>query len=177
MTVTWNPYRGPLPKWRPAVLAAGIPGIPGTPAELSGRAVPVQPPPGSATPAWFATWAAAVQLWGTDNRPTNAAWFVPAETPPRFTPGTPAELNGTPVEPYGGVRGNQMGFPEPEPMGGNAMVPGSPPSATALMSDIDAMTAGSIIPGFIYPPETNPLTKLEFKKFQAGFGRRQRRRE
>jgi hypothetical protein len=71
ITVTWNPYRGPLPKWRPAELAAGIPGIPGTPAEFSGSAVLFQPPPASAVPAWFSTWVAAAQLWGADKRPTD----------------------------------------------------------------------------------------------------------
>ena len=55
MIVGWNPYRGPWPKAYLAVLGMGIPGMPGTPPELSGRAVPVQPPPGSAAPAWFAT--------------------------------------------------------------------------------------------------------------------------
>ena len=50
ITVGRNPYRGPLPKWWAALLTAGIPGMPGTPDELSGTTVPVQPPPGSATP-------------------------------------------------------------------------------------------------------------------------------
>ena len=36
------------------------------------RVGPVQPPPGNAVPAWFVTSVAAVQLCGTDNRPTNA---------------------------------------------------------------------------------------------------------
>src|SRR5271163_3657259 len=113
---------------------------------------------------------AAVQLLGTDNRPTIAAWFVPAENPSRSTPGTPAVpigqppgLAGRPTEPNG-ARGTQLAFPEPAPMGGNAVASGCAATETALMSAIAAVTAGSMTPGFTYPAETNPLTKLESKK-------------
>jgi hypothetical protein len=143
ITVTWNPYRGPLPKWRPAVLAAGTPGIPGTPADPSGRAVLVQPPPGSATPARFSTWVAAVQLWGTDNRPTSAARWVPAEIPPSPTPGAPAEPNGTPAElnaKFGVSIGAHTGFPAPSPTAGSPVAPGAPPTATPLRSANAAVT-------------------------------------
>lgn len=37
-----------------------------------------------------------------------------------------------------------------------------------MMSDIAAVIAGVMIPGFTYPPETNPLKKLEFKNCPTG---------
>ena len=124
----------------------GIPGIAaGTPcgAPAPGPTALVQPPPANVAPAGLATWAAAVQVWGTDKRPTNAAWLVPPETtPPRSTPGTPA----APAAP-GVNRGNHPGFPAPAPMGGSAVAPGVAETATALISDIPAVTAGSMMAG------------------------------
>ena len=174
ITVTWNPYRGPLPKWRPAVLAAGIPGIPGTPAELSGSAVLFQPPPASAVPAWFSTWVAATQLWGTDKRPTNTPRVIPAEAMPCPTPGTLVEPNGVARElsaTFGVNNGNHVAFPVPAPMGGSAVAPGSPATVTALMSAIDPVMVCWMMAGLVYPAETNPLTKLESKKLQRSVGK------
>ncbi len=45
----------------------------------------------------------------------------------------------------------------------------NPGVCNELMSDISLITAGVMMAGFAYPPETNPLTRLEFKKSQAGF--------
>ena len=41
-----------------------------------------------------------------------------------------------------------------------------------MMSDIAAVIAGVMIPGFTYPPEKNPLKKLEFKNCPMGFDAR-----
>src|ERR1700692_4111785 len=156
MTVTWNPYRGPVPELRPAELPPGIPGMPSTGAGLSCRAVLVQPPPGSAAPAWFSTWVSTVQVWGTDNRPTVEAWLLPAEIQALSVPGTPlGPSGGTPPGKAAapGAKAPLMGvhpaFPEPEPMGGIAWVPGVPPSPTALTSAIEAVMAGSTMAGLI----------------------------
>jgi hypothetical protein len=45
----------------------------------------------------------------------------------------------------------------------------NPGVCTELMSDIAGVIAGVMIPGFTYPPEKNPLKKLEFKNCQTGF--------
>jgi len=103
--------------------------MPGTPDELSGTTVPVQPPPGSATPEWLATWVAAVQLWGTDNRPTSTDRAGAAETPPR--PGTLA----------GPCTLAKAGSSDPAP--GTATAPG----CSSLMLDIPLVTAGQMIAG------------------------------
>src|SRR4051812_19572085 len=106
-----------------------MPGAPAAPP--AGIALLFQPPPGSATPAWFSTWATAAQLWGTDKRPTIAAWLGPAENPFRFTLGSSVEPTCGPA----GI-GPELGrfchtpFPSPEPMGGTGL--SCPPRVTAL---------------------------------------------
>ena len=116
----------------------------------------LQPPPGSAAPAWFSTWAAIVQVCGTDNRPIVEAWLLPAEIQALSVPGTPlAPSGGTPPGKLAapGARAPLMGvhpaFPEPEPMGGIAWVVGCAPSCTALTSAIEAVIAGSTMAGLI----------------------------
>src|SRR6476646_4176670 len=94
-----------------------MPGKPGMPDAAAGAiAVLVQPPPGAAVPAWFATAVAAVQVCGTDNRPTSADWFVPAVIPP------PVAHEASVASPSGGTLtpGDRPGipeaFPSPEPI-------------------------------------------------------------
>lgn len=141
--------------------AAGIPGVPGMPAgTASGAPAPgptavVQPPPANVAPAGFATWAAVVQLCGTDNLPTSSVRAVTADTAPR--PGEPA---GAGVD----TMLINPGILDPPPGG-----TGNPGVRTSLMSAIADVTAGVTIAGFTYPPEVNPLKKLEFKKSETGF--------
>ena len=149
--------------------------MPGTPpAGFSGSAVLFHPPPASAEPAWFSTWVAAVQLWGTDNRPTNTLRASSAEGPPWPTPDRPADPNGVASElsaAFGVTIGSHVALPVPAPMGGSAVDPGAPAIATALRSAIDPVTVCWMMAGLVYPAETNPLTKLESKKFHRSDGK------
>lgn len=152
MIVGLNPYRGPLPKLCPYTPGAGIPGTPGVPAAASGTVAElVQPPPGAAAPAWFTTWVAAVQLSGTDNRPTNAARLSPVTTlltPAGAGAGADVEANAGKLK---------------WPLSGGEIT-GSPPACNELRSAIAPVIAGVIRSGLTYPAEVKPLTSEELRK-------------
>src|SRR5947199_7302678 len=124
-----------------------MPGMPAGTAEVPppvGPTALVQPPPAYVTPLWLATCAAAVHAGGTDSLPTRVLPDVFTETP---TFGTAAGAGGC---------------------GATIPVTPAPPVAISpgpneLMSARPLKIPGVMSAGLVYPADTKPFTRPEFR--------------